>query len=248
MTDLLAAEFLKLRTTRSFWILVAAALGFVALTTVATLVHQIPTDEDGARSLLSNVSIAGLFMLVVGAVDAAGEYRHKTITSAYLVAPVRARVLAAKSLAHAAAALLTALASIALALAISLPWLQSGGTSLGSLGLGGGELLGLLATMVVYVVLTAMLGIGLGALLTNQAAAVIALPVVLFVVDPIITSLVDGYGRWSIGGLWSPLTGGSSDDAGFATFSAIPAACIYFAYIAALSVIASLVDQRRDVS
>jgi ABC-2 type transport system permease protein len=248
MTDLLAAEFLKLRTTRSFWVLVGAALGFVALTTFATLVHDVPSDEDAARSLLSNVSIAGLFMLVVGAIDAAGEYRHRTITSAYLVAPDRSRVLAAKSLAHAAAALLTALAGIAIVLAISLPWLRSSGTSLGSLGLGGGELLGLLATLVVFVVLTVMLGIGLGALLTNQAAAVIALPVVLFVVDPILTSLVDGYGRWSIGGLWSPLTGGNSQDAGFTTFSVVPAAFVYLAYVAALTVIASVIDQRRDVS
>lgn len=248
MRDLSAAEFLKLHTTRSFWVLIGFALGFVALTTVAQLASNVPTDEDGARSLLGAVGLTGFFMLILGAVNSAGEYRHGTITSTFLVEPDRRRVLLAKSLAHAATGLLVALVSALTILAITLPWLSSDGESLRSLGVSGSELVGLLSTLAVYVVLTAMLGVALGALLTNQVAALAVVPVILLVVDPILTTLIDGYGKFSLGGIWASLTAGSSDDSGFEIFSEVPAALLYFAYVAAITAITAAIGQRRDVA
>jgi ABC-2 type transport system permease protein len=248
MTALIASEFLKLRTTRSFWVLIGFTLGLVVLTTITQLATDLPADEDGARSLLSNVSIAGFFMLILGVVNSAGEYRHGTITSTFLVAPERRRVLVAKSLAHGLTGVLIALVSALLVLAIALPWLSSDGESLSSLGVSGREVAGLLATMTVYVALTAMLGVGVGALLTNQVAALVVVPVILFVVDPSLTALIDGYGKFSLSGIWASLTGGSSDDAGYEIFSAVPAGLLYLAYVAGITAITALIAERRDVA
>ncbi len=246
MSSLIAAELLKLRTTRSFWVIVGLTLLLVTLTTVIQLATDVPGDEGEIRSMISNVSLAGLFMLILGTVDAAGEYRHGTITPTLLVAPDRRRVLLAQAAAHAVAGLLLALASAVVVLGLALPWLSSVGESPGSLGLSSSELLGLLASLAAYVVITGMLGVVLGALLANQVAAFAVVPAILIVIDPLLIALVDGFGRWSLGGLWSSLTNGR-DDAGFATFSPLPAALVYFAYIAALAAITAAISQRRDV-
>jgi ABC-2 type transport system permease protein len=78
---LLAAELLKLRTTRTFWWLSFVAVALPVLVVVITLATSNTTTQDDARSLLSNIGIAGLFMLILGVVGAAGEYRHGTVTS-----------------------------------------------------------------------------------------------------------------------------------------------------------------------
>ena len=248
MTDLVAAEFLKLRTTRTFWTIAGLSVLFVVVTTVAELASDLPDDEAGFSSLIAIAGIPALFMLILGAVSSAGEYRHGTITATFLVAPDRTRVLLAKSLAHGLAGIALAILSLLVILAIALPWLNGDGESLGSLGVGGSELLGDSAVQIAYVALTAMLAVGIGALLTNQVAALAVVPVILIVIDPLLTLLVDGYGKYSISGIWASLGGESGDDAGFDILSPLPAGLLYFGYVAAITAVTAAIDQRRDVS
>jgi ABC-2 type transport system permease protein len=248
MSDLIAAEFLKLRTTRSFWFVAVLALALTVLFTVAQLAFETISTEDDARSLLSNVGVVGLLMLVLGVVSSAGEYRHGTITSTFLVAPDRRRVLFAKSLAHGLMGITVAVASAALILAISVPWLSADGDSLGSLGISASELAGIFAGAAAYAAISAMLGVGVGALLTNQVAAIVTILIVLFVVDPTLAALIDGYGKFSLSGVSAALTGGDSDDAGFDVFAPAIAGLLYLAYAAAITGITAAVAQQRDVS
>lgn len=246
MTALIRAEFLKLRTTRSFWWVVVLALALPTLITISNTASQTFVDESDARSLLSAIGTAGLLMLVLGVVGTAGEYRHGTITSTFLVAPDRRRVLAAKALAAGIVGLAVALASAVLVIGISAPWLSSDGHSLSSLGISGTELIGIVAGATAYVAISAMLGVGIGALLTNQVAAVVGVLVVLFILDPVVAALVDSYGKFSLTGIGIALSGGH--DAGFPIFSAPAAALIYLGYAVAFIVAAAAVTQRRDVA
>lgn len=248
MIDLIAGEFLKLRTTRTFWYLCLGALALTALFTVAELATETPATEDDARSFLSTINIGGLLLLVLGIVSSAGEYRHGTITSTFLVAPDRRRVVVAKLLAIAITGILVTIASTLLMLAIGLPWLSADGESLGSLGISGPELAGIVVRGAAYIAITAMLGVALGALLTNQVAAIAVVPVFLIVVDPLASLLIDGYDTYSIGGLWASLGGENSEDAGFEVLDPVPAGLLYFGYMAVITAITAAIAQRRDVS
>lgn len=248
MSDLIAAEFLKLRTTRSFWWNVGLALAFVVLNTVANLASDTIATESDARSLVSGIGISGLLMLVLGVVGSAGEYRHGTITPTFLGMPDRKRVVLGKMIAYGLVGLAVALASAVLVLAISIPWLSGDGHSLGSLGVGVSDLIGIVAGACAYVAISAMLGVGVGALLTNQVTAVVGVLVVLFIVDPLLAGLLDWYGKFSLTGIGIALSGGTGDDAGFGIFSPLPAALIFLAYAATFAVCAALVSERRDVA
>jgi hypothetical protein len=181
-------------------------------------------------------------------VSSAGEYRHGTITSTFLVAPDRRRVVAAKFLAIGLMGVGVTIASALLVLAITVPWLSADGQSLGSLGISGSDLAGICGEVGAFTAISAMLGVGIGALLTNQIAAIVVVPVLVFVVDPMISLLIDGYDTYSIGGLWSSLGGESSEDAGYKLLEPAPAALLYFAYVAALTAVTAVISQHRDVS
>jgi ABC-2 type transport system permease protein len=248
VTKLIAAEILKLRTTRTFWVLVGISLALVALSCIAQMASDAPDDGEEFRALIATAGTAGLLALILGVVSSAGEYRHGTITSTFLVAPDRARVLIAKTLAGGLAGLVLALLSLLLVLAIAMPWLGADSESLGSIGVGTSELLGAAAEATAYVVLTAMIAVAIGALLTNQVAALAVVPLLLILVDPLLTLLTEGYAKFSLSGIWASLGGETSEDTGFAVFDPLAAGLIYLGYVAVLVAVTAAIDRRRDVA
>ncbi len=102
MKALLRAELIKLRTTRTFVVLTAAALAISLLVVVLTTTLQDEWTEDDARDLFT-ADFTGLFILLLGVMGMAGEWRHRTITSTVLAAPRRLRLLSAKTISYAVA-------------------------------------------------------------------------------------------------------------------------------------------------
>jgi ABC-2 type transport system permease protein len=100
MTALVRAELLKLRTLRSTaW----AAAALLAITVLTGTLAMGDAGEKGYRTpaelretALAIGYVAVFFMVVLGAVAAAGEYRHRTISQRFLISPDRGRVLATK--------------------------------------------------------------------------------------------------------------------------------------------------------
>jgi ABC-2 type transport system permease protein len=176
MTRLVQAELLKLRTTRTARTLLAlAAAGTAALTAFVLLLAGRPGQpelgEDALRQLvLVPAQPLTLAALVLGILGMAGEFRHGTATSTFLVTPVRGRVVAAKLAAAAATGLAMALVASAAVLAVGLPWLKARGIEVTVADAG---LLARVAGLAVAVALFAVLGVGLAAVLRNQVAAVI---------------------------------------------------------------------------
>ncbi|OLE35960.1 MAG: hypothetical protein AUG48_09145 [Actinobacteria bacterium 13_1_20CM_3_68_9] len=248
MSDLIAAELLKLRTTRTFWWVSLLGLGLPVLFTVITLATSTTRTESDARSVLSNIGIAGLFMLILGVVGAAGEYRHGTITSTFLVAPDRRRALLAKALAHGIGGLCVGIVCAAAVLAISAPWLAGQGHALGSLGLDAGDVAAIAAGSLAYLAISAVLGVGVGALVTNQVAAVVTVIVIIFIVDPAVAALAHSYGKFSLQGLGMALSGNASDNSGYELFPVGVAALIYLGYAAAVLAATAGVATQRDVT
>jgi ABC-2 type transport system permease protein len=248
VNDLIAAEFLKMRTTRTFWWVAGLALALSLLVTVITLATSTLEDAGDARSLVSNMGIPGLFMIVLGVVGAAGEYRHGTITSTFLVAPDRRRVVVAKAVAYALGGLAVGIVSAALTLAIAAPWLSAQGHSLASLGLGAGDLAEIVGGAIAYMAISGMLGVAVGALVTNQVTAVVAVFVVLLVIDPTVAALAHSYGKFSLQGLGMKLSGNSSANAGYDLFPLAVAVLVYLGYSLVLLAATAAIATRRDVT
>jgi ABC-2 type transport system permease protein len=244
MRRLVVAELLKLRTTRTFWGLAGACVALVVLAVALTLAFSGFHSEDDVRSLLSTAGISGLFMLVLGVVFSAGEYRHGTIAWTLLVTPSRLRALSAKVLGCAGAGLAVGLTTAAVTAAICLPWLPAKGAP----SLSTGELFRLFLGGVLYTGLAAAMGAGVGSLLRNQVAAVVLLLGVFFVIDPAAAALAEGYGRYSLGGLAIALTGSPAADApGGEVLPFGTAVLLWGAYTSAVLVVAAALTSRRDV-
>ena len=245
MSRLVASELFKLRTTRTFAAMVGATVGLLLLILVLTLVlTDTFSTENDVRSLLSSASISGLFMLILGVVAGAGEYRHGTIASTLLVTPNRLRAVSAQTLGVAAAGLVVGLACVLLSAAIGLPWLSAKDAAT----LSTGDLIALFGGCAVYTALAAGFGVALGSLLRNQVAAVVLVLVFLFVVDPTVAALVDEYGKFSLSGLSSAISGGSPDDApGEELLPQGVAMLIWAGYTVVVAMGAALLTARRDI-
>ena len=176
MTRLVQAELLKLRTTRTARALLAlAAAGTAALIAAVLLLAGQPGQPalgpDALRQLvLVPAQPLTLAALVLGILGMAGELRHGTATSTFLVTPRRGRVVAAKLAAAGLTGLAMALVSSAAVLAVGLPWLRAKGVEL---ALADPGLAARVAGLAAAVALFAVLGTGLAALLRNQAAALV---------------------------------------------------------------------------
>ena len=176
MTRLVHSELLKLRTTRTARVLLTlAAAGTAALVAIVLLLAGRPGQPalgpDALRLLvLVPAQPLTLAALVLGVLGMAGELRHGTATSTFLVTPKRGRVVAAKLAAAAVTGLAMAAASSAAVLAVGLPWLRAKGIDVAIADAG---VAARVAGLAVAVALYAVLGTGLGALLRNQVAAVV---------------------------------------------------------------------------
>ena len=241
MIRLVEAEFLKLRTTRTFWGLAGAALALVLLIVVLTVAIE---DSFGAehdvRSLLATTGLCGLLTLVLGVVVGAGEYRHGTIASTLLVTPNRLRAVGAQVVACGLAGFVIGLGIAAITAVIALPWLSAKDAAMPE----GGELLRVFFGGALYAGLAASLGAGLGALLRNQVAAIVIVLVQLFVVDPTLVALIDGAAEFTLTGLGIAMSG--ADDGNDVLPFGV-AALVWAGYAVLAGVLAALRTAKRDI-
>jgi ABC-2 type transport system permease protein len=210
MTALLRAELIKLRTTRTFLALTAAAIGTSLLITVLVSVLTEPT-EDSVLTDVFTADTSALFIIVLAVVGITGEWRHHTITSSLLAAPDRLRFLAAKVIAFGTAGLLLSLLiSIAIAV-VGLVILNIRDLPVPEAG----ELLKQIVRNALVAALLGAFGVGIGALVRNQVVAVVSLLIVAFAIDPAVAALAPEVGRFSpFGGLPAGITDVPPEDAG----------------------------------
>jgi ABC-type transport system involved in multi-copper enzyme maturation permease subunit len=192
VSALLKAELLKLRTTRTFVALVAAALALSLLVVVLTALLQKHFTESEAKNLFT-ADATGLFILLLGVMGMAGEWRHRTITGTVLAAPNRLRLLTAKFIAYAAAGAL-------LSLIVTLVIMFVGSIILSARGqptVGLTDLLDVLWRNLLVAALLGALGVGIGGLIRNQVVAIVGILIVAFAVEPTLYALVPDVGRFA---------------------------------------------------
>jgi ABC-2 type transport system permease protein len=212
MTRLVRAEWTKLFTTR-VWIglLLGACVmvaGFSVLLTsfAGNPEAQLPpvgTPQYEQVALATGSQVVVLF-LILGIIGMTQEYRHRTATPTFLTTPRRGRVVVAKLVGYAIAAAPFAL----LVLAVNVLVVSIHAGARGDAPELTGDNLRVLAASGLALVIYAVIGVGLGALLRNQVGAIVGGLVYLFVIEPIIRSIpatAPAY-KWLPGGGLEALT------------------------------------------
>jgi ABC-2 type transport system permease protein len=244
---LLHAELLKLRTTRTFVTLAAFAVGTSVLISFLVALLTEPTRDSVLVDVYAS-DTSSFFILILAVIGISGEWRHRTITSSLLAAPDRLRFLGAKTVAFAAAGVvLSVLTAIGVAIVGTIV------LSIRDLPLP--DLSDVLAQNGRNAVLAALLGafgVGIGALVRNQIAAVVALLVMSFVVEPVVLALAPHVGRYGpLGALSVSAAGLPNDAAGLPDdvqlFGVLPSMFLLLAWVAAAFAISSALLHTRDL-
>ena len=213
MKNLIRAELLKLRTTRMFYGLALAALAIPLVSVIGAITSAgksggdpALTTPEGIRNVMSTSLFSGLLVLIIGILLMAGEFRHNTATSTFLITPNRKRVVVAKLVASALVGAALALSSLVVTLAVALPWLATKHIHVDIFSRNVGlVLLGGMAAMTIF----AVVGVGVGSLIRNQTAAVIIALIWLLVVDNLLVSFAHDIGKWTPVGTSAALAGES---------------------------------------
>jgi hypothetical protein len=240
----LRSELLKMRTTRTAVVLLAAA---GALTLLGVCVEALSrtgqeiATEHAQRAVFSSAgSAVVLLATLMGLITVTSEFRYGTIRPTLLFEPRRRRVLAAKLAACALAGSAFALVCIAVAFGAGLSILAARDVDV---ALTGPHTLALLIGPLVASALGAMLGVAIGTLIRNQVGAIVAVAAYAFAVDAVSFSAAPSIGRY--------LPGKASDAlAGLPTAHLVtPAlgAALYAAWTLAFLAAATVRNDRSDV-
>ena len=249
MNNLIRAELLKLRTTRTFWWSVVAALAFVPVS-IALAFAKIGTPNgtsldsvEGFRNVIAAASSGGILVLLIGIVIMAGEFRFNTVTSTFLITPDRKRVVGAKLAASSLVGLGIALVSSLLTLAIALPWLASRDVDLAAHS---SDIAIVLLGGIAVTAIFGMVGVGVGALVTNQTLAVTVTLIWLLLVEAMVVNLAPGLGRWLPGGAAAATSGAATYSGNLLPVGA--AALLFAGYGVAFAAAGSRFVLRRDIT
>ena len=176
MTALLKAELLKLRTTRTFAVVVGVSALFSVLLAVLGATYQ---KDITAHELFTNNAITYVIVLL-GAIGMTGEWRHRTITSTILAAPDRVRLLSAKAIASAAAGVVLVFIVTAVTMVAGTIALHAGGHA----SLGAGGLADVMWRNLAVAAVLGTFGVAIGAIGRNQIVTVVGLIAVASFLEP----------------------------------------------------------------
>jgi ABC-2 type transport system permease protein len=253
VTRLISGEIRKLFTTKLWlWLLLGA---FAMTATFMSLTIGFDGSEGnfapplstpaGQRNLFSVASSAGIFVLILGIIAITGEFRHQTVTPTFLATPHRGRVVISKLVTYALTGVGYGVAVVLLAIAIALPWLSAKDIDI-SLTENGvpGTLFGVIAGVAVY----ALLGVGVGALIRNQIAAIVSALVYLFVVEGFVSALptIRDYYKYFPGGANNALVGAQQPNV--TLLEPWQGGLLLVAYGVVFAVAGTWIAVRRDVS
>ncbi len=259
------SEWLKIRTTAVPWVLTGIALVIDGL---LILVYFVSHDGSGGggggggngsfgglgyphttqqlRNLLGAGFEGYLFALLLGVLIITIEFRHKTVTTSFLVLPRRPLFVGAKLI---TAAILGAV----LAVILLVVTLIGGGITMSAEGGSFSALVHQIPAvapgMILVFALFAILGVGIGSVLTNQVAAIIVSLGWFIILEGILVSLVHGAERWVPTGAAtaaSNLTRGRGSD--FGLFNWWQGTLLMLAYGLVFAAIGSAILTRRDIT
>lgn len=247
MKDLVSSELLKIRTTRTFFGVAGSGLGiFLLITILAASLGDWEGDPASFADLIGGSGFVAIFALVIGILAISTEFRHGTVTPSLLAVPDRARWAVSKLLANGAAGLAFGFFATAASIVAVLLIFASRGISIEA---DIGVVLKILVGSTLSAGLLAALGVGLGAIIRNQAGAIVVGLLWLFVIEALLAGLVPGLDepltKYGVNGLLSGITNTESSSL---YLGQIPAGLLLALYAVIVLAAGIALLQRRDVS
>lgn len=258
------SELRKYFSTNMWWILAIVLFAYVAFTaTIFSLAFAL-VDDPSVTILLGDAplyetiyalasSIGYVFPFLVGTMIVTNEWRHHTLTPTFLTTPKRGLVLWGKLVAGVVVGLLFAV--IALLSTVVPGGLILGGTGLET-GLGFTDTWLMFARVALAFILWVFIGIGVGALIRNQVAAIVVVLVFTQLIEPILRLVLAlnedtaGISTFFPGSATDLLVGGASlygTPFGSAEWAWWGGALILTGYAIITLVLGYLTSWRRDV-
>jgi ABC-type transport system involved in multi-copper enzyme maturation permease subunit len=202
MINLVKAEFRKVFSTRMWIGLTAGGAALVAFYTIviAFTAGTASAGPNGFKSLADPGTVRAVYgvpfevgyliPIVFGVILICGEYRHKTITPTFLVTPKRSPVLLAKIV-------VAGIVGAGMGVLYSIESAAIGAAIIAGRGypvlLGSNGIPRMLVLMAVGLGVWAVFGLGFGALLRNQIAAVITALAIVAILEGLLTLAL----RWA---------------------------------------------------
>lgn len=261
MIFLLQSELRKLIYLRSNWLLLIWSGLFAALGTVAPIMvlnsetrgaamgFSGTSTPEGINAVFANAAGGYLFALIMGILIMTNEFRHGTAVGTFLVTPKRSTVLVAKLIAAAIAGLVVQIFSFLVAVGsgvIALRFFEPHAPVTAEL------LWKIFRASVLSGVVLGIVGVGLGALVKNQIAAVTGAVIWTLIVEGLVVAFVESIGKYLPAGAITGLVDldFGSNDFNFSIenyLSPLPATLVLLGYAAAFSLIAVRTTLRRDL-
>jgi len=187
LARLAQGEWIKLRTLRSsWWLLATGVLFFPALAasrmaSIAEVPEAVGSPSMvGAVYVTSGVVLTQLVLCTLAVLTITGEYGTGQIRSTLTAAPTRLRAAAAKLLVTVTAVMVASVVAVALAWAASTPWFGVTGMSI---DLTRAEDARILLGVPLYLGAAAALAYGIGAIVRSSAAGIAVVLGLLLVVE-----------------------------------------------------------------
>lgn len=169
MTGLILSEYRKLKSTQTWFWLLIACVGITALIVILQLATR--NDLQGnVRDVFTSAYTAYVPAFVLGVLGVTTEFRYQTITPTLLATPNRWRLITAKLITYLIVGAVYALACLAIALVIAVPWLHAKKNL--DTSFSDNNVWTALLAIGVIVTLFGLIGLGFGAFVRNQIAAV----------------------------------------------------------------------------
>jgi ABC-2 type transport system permease protein len=215
MTNAIRAELLKMRSMPGVW--VTFAIGFPLTVLLCLAVFASSGGFPGhtfyfAQTLKQRRELlgAGYFGIevlapIMGVLCVTGEYRHKTMTTTFVLRPIRTQVLAAKVVATAVWSIFLALITLVAVAVVGLPW----NAALGGVTSQVTDQIGAVVPgLVLSAVLLALFGLGFGTLVKNQIAAILLTIGGTLILESILIALARAIFHYNLN--WLPNAAGAA--------------------------------------
>lgn len=254
----LKAEWLKISTTKTWWILglglavyVMVILGGFGFAVAGNLEETGQSERQFATGIYTGIHNLGyVFALLIGALATTSEYRHKTLSHTFTLNPQRSQVMGTKLLVVTAFGALygviaTFFGGLAVALALKM---QVGSTYLTDTNIT--QILGV--TIVLYII-WALIGAGIGGIIKSQVGTIVMVLAFTQFVEPIaraISSNVDaleGFSRFLPSKAADGFLGSSFYSSGETLLSQPIGGTVMVAYAVVVCIIGIGFIVRRDV-
>jgi hypothetical protein len=236
-----------MRTTRTNFGLL---LGLVVLVLLGVMGGSFNSEAElslaeNQREVIGNGAFAAAFAALIGLMAMTSEFRHGTIRATFVFTPARTRVVIAKMLASIVVGLGFGLLGSSLSLGTGVAIIRARGYDV---LIDSGDVRRLLLGTMVMSALWAALGVGLGALVRNQVAAIVGLFAWVFVVEILLFQYLPAAGRYAPGAAGTAMTGDTVGDSSINLLSAPAGGALLAGYAAIFALAGALAINRRDVT